>query len=154
MVNFIGEYGAKLDDKGRVVFPSPLKCLMGEGGDQRFVIKKDIFEPCLEMFTFESWQRQSEEVKSKLDFFNKSHAAFWRAYMRDCAIIVPDEKVGRISIPKKLLESIGIAKEIVFCGCDYKIEIWSKEKFEEGGLSNEDYVAIAGTLSSQNVGAR
>lgn len=149
MITFIGEYGAKLDDKGRVVFPSPFKSLMPADGDMRFVIRKDIFEDCLEMFTFEEWQRRSEEVKSKLDLFNKEHAVFWREYMRNRAIVEPDGKLGRISIPRKLLETIGVTKEVVFSGNDYKIEIWSKEKYEASEISNAEYIAIAGRLSQQ-----
>ena len=112
-----------------------------------FVIKKDIFEDCLEMYTFGEWERQSCEVKSKLNFFNREHAMFWREYMRDRAIVEPDGKVGRISIPRKLLDAIGVTKEVVFSGNDYKIEIRAKEKFEAGGISNEEYIALAGKLS-------
>ncbi|MGM9742115.1 MAG: division/cell wall cluster transcriptional repressor MraZ [Candidatus Cryptobacteroides sp.] len=147
MTTFIGEYTVRIDDKGRMVFPSAFKSLMPEGGDMRFVIKKDIFEDCLEMYTFEEWERQSCEVKSKLNFFNREHAMFWREYMRDRAIVEPDGKVGRISIPRKLLETIGVTKEVVFSGNDYKIEIWAKEKFEAGGISDEEYIALAGKLS-------
>ncbi len=149
MITFIGEYGAKLDDKGRVVFPSAFKSLMPSEGDLRFVVRKDIFEECLEMYTFDEWQHQSEEVKSKLDFFNKEHAIFWREYMRNRAIVEPDGKLGRISIPKKLLESIGVTKEVVFSGNDYKIEIWSKEKYEASEISKAEYIAIAGRLSQK-----
>ena len=67
--------------------------------------------------------------------------------MRDRAIVEPDGKVGRISIPRKLLDAIGVTKEVVFSGNDYKIEIWAKEKFEVGGISNEEYIALAGKLS-------
>ena len=138
-----------MDDNGRVVFPSAFKSLMPSEGDLRFVVRKDIFEECLEMYTFDEWQRQSEEVKSKLDFFNKEHAIFWREYMRNRAIVEPDGKLGRISIPKKLLESIGVTKEVVFSGNDYKIEIWSKEKYEASGISKAEYIAIAGRLSQK-----
>ena len=147
MITFIGEYSAKLDDKCRVVFPAPFKSLMPTDGDMRFVIKKDIFEDCLEMYAFEEWERQSQEVKSKLNFFNRSHASFWREYMRDRAIVEPDSKLGRISIPRKLLESIGVTKEIVFSGSDYKIEIWAKEKYEASAISNEEFLNIAGQMS-------
>ena len=147
MNTFIGEYTVKIDDKGRMVFPSALKSLMPADGDMRFVIKKDIFEDCLEMYTFEEWERQSSEVKSRLNFFNRDHAMFWREYMRDRAIVEPDGKVGRISVPKKLLEAIGVNKEVVFSGNDYKIEIWAREKFEEARISNEQYISLAGMLS-------
>ena len=147
MVKFIGEHIAKIDDKGRVVFPAALKSMVPDGVDMRFVVKKDIFEDCLEMFTFEEWERRSEEVKSKLNFFNREHAMFWREYMRNRAIVEPDAKVGRITIPVKLLEAIGVMKEVVFSGNDHKIEIWAKEKYEESAISNEEYIAIAGKLS-------
>ena len=147
MNTFIVEYTVKIDDKGRMVFPSAFKSLMSADGDMRFVIKKDIFEDCLEMYTFEEWERQSSEVKSRLNFFNRDHAMFWREYMRDRAIVEPDGKVGRISVPKKLLEAIGVNKEVVFSGNDYKIEIWAREKFEEARISNEQYISLAGMLS-------
>ena len=147
MNTFIGEYTVKIDDKGRMVFPSAFKSLMPADGDMRFVIKKDIFEDCLEMYTFEEWERQSSEVKSRLNFFNRDHAMFWREYMRDRAIVEPDGKVGRISVPKKLLEAIGVNKEVVFSGNDYKIEIWAREKFEEARISNEQYISLAGMHS-------
>ena len=147
MNTFIGEYTVKIDDKGRMVFPSAFKSLMPADGDMRFVIKKDIFEDCLEMYTFEEWERQSSEVKSRLNFFNRDHAMFWREYMRDRAIVEPDGKVGRISVPKKLLEAIGVNKEVVFSGNDYKIEIWAREKFEAARISNDQYISLAGMLS-------
>ena len=147
MNTFIGEYTVKIDDKGRMVFPSAFKSLMPADGDMRFVIKKDIFEDCLEMYTFEEWERQSSEVKSRLNFFNRDHAMFWREYMRERAIVEPEGKVGRISVPKKLLEAIGVNKEVVFSGNDYKIEIWAREKFEEARISNEQYISLAGMLS-------
>ncbi len=147
MVTFIGEYTVKLDDKGRLVFPSAFKGLMPEGGDMRFVVKKDLFAPCLEMYTYEEWEKQSQEVKSKLNFFNKEHAIFWREYMRNRDVVEPDGKLGRISVSRKLLDSIGVNKEVVFSGNDYKIEIWAREEFERSSISNEEYIAIAGKLS-------
>lgn len=147
MTTFIGEYICKLDDKGRLVLPAGLKGAMPEGGDMRFVVKKDIFDDCLEMYSFEEWQRQSEEVKSHLNMFNADHSRFWREYMRDRAVVEPDPKFGRITIPSKLLSAIGVEREVVFSGSDYKIEIWAKEKYEASSIPNEQYLAIAQTLS-------
>jgi len=81
MVKFIGEYTAKIDDKGRVVFPSSLKSMLDSESDQKFVIKKDLYFNCLEMYSYTEWIRQSEEVKSRLNFFKKEHALFWREYV-------------------------------------------------------------------------
>ena len=146
MVTFIGEYSSKIDDKGRLVFPSALKGQMPAGSDMRFVVKKDTFADCLEMYTIEEWERQSSDVMSRLNFFNEDHARFWRAYMRDRDVVEPDAKFGRISISKELLERIGATKEVVFSGNDYKIEIWAKEKYEASRISNEEFIALAGKL--------
>ena len=161
MVKFIGEYSAKVDDKGRVVFPSGLKSQLQNQGkislpdsqsspvsaDFRFVVKKDLFEPCLEMYTFAEWERQSEELKAKINYLNRNEAAFWREYTRNRAIVEPDAKLGRMSIPKTLLESIGAGKELVFCGADHKIEIWSREAFENSALSPETFISLAESIS-------
>ena len=148
MIKFFGEHSAKVDDKGRVVFPAAYKGIMPAEGDMRFVVRKDTFANCLEMYTYSEWERQSEEVRSRLNpAFNESHAKFWRAYLHNCAVVERDAKLGRISIPRKLLEIIGVTKEVVFSGNDYKIEIWAKESFESSVISNEEFISIAGSLS-------
>ena len=111
-------------------------------GDTTDIVQK-------EMYTFQEWENQSAQVKSKLNFFNRAHAAFWRKYMSDRATVEPDSKLGRISIPGKLLESIGANKEVVFAGNDYKIEIWAKEKYQAATISNEEFLTIAGQLSQE-----
>lgn len=149
MVTFIGEYTSKIDDKGRMVFPAPLKGVLPPGSDMRFVIKKDLFEPCLQMYTLEEWDKQSAEVKSKLNFFNRQHAIFWREYMRDRDVVEPDAKLGRITVSRRLLDAIGVTKEVVFAGNDFKIEIWAKEEFERKRIPNDEYIAIAESLSDK-----
>lgn len=149
MVTFIGEYTSKIDDKGRMVFPAPLKGMLPPGSDMRFVIKKDLFEPCLQMFTLEEWEHTSAEVKSKLNFFNRQHAIFWREYMRDRDVVEPDAKLGRITVSRGLLDAIGVTKEVVFSGNDFKIEIWAKEEFEKNRIPNDEYIAIAESLSEK-----
>ncbi|MCF0223616.1 MAG: hypothetical protein HUK20_05045 [Fibrobacter sp.] len=146
MTTFIGTYASKLDDKGRLVFPSALREMMPADGDMRFVIKKDLFSDCLEMYTMEEWEKQSGEVKSRLNFFNADHAKFWRQYMSGRDLVTPDPKFGRITISRALLEIIGVTKEVIFSGNDYKIEIWAKEKFESSQIPNDEFLAIAGRL--------
>ena len=106
------------------------------------------------MYTYDEWSRESEDLKSKLNFFDRRHELFWRQYMRDRALVEPDGKLGRISIPRKLLDSIGAEKEVVFCGNDHKIEIWARDKFVSSGISNEEFVSLAGEIFGQERGGR
>lgn len=150
MVTFIGEYTSKVDDKGRLVFPAAFRSALPLGGDTRFIVKKDLFAPCLEMYSYEEWERQSAKVKDSLDLtFNKTHAAFWREYMRGRDLVEPDARLGRISVSRRLLDSISVNKEVVFSGNDFKIEIWAKEAFEASRLSDDEFIAIAENLSKK-----
>ena len=144
MVKFIGEHYAKLDDRGRIVFPSQFKSLVSdENTGCVFVVKKNPFSECLDMYPYSEWEKESEAVRSSLNMFNREHAIFWREYMRDRALVEPDGKIGRISIPKKLLEAIGVEKEVVFSGNDFKIEIWARDKYEEEKLDNLSFSELA-----------
>ena len=147
MVTFFGKYPAKIDDKGRIVLPAAIRRALPEGGDARFVIKKSIYDPCLEMFTYEEWISEVARVRESLDFFNQSHVTFWREYMRDVDIVEPDSKLGRISISRELLDAIGITKEVVFFGAEFKLEVWAKDSFEQSRISNDSFISIAKSLS-------
>ena len=67
--------------------------------------------------------------------------------MHNCALVEPDAKMGRITVPKKLLEMIGVTKEVVFAGKGHKIEIWAKENHLAAIFSSEEVTSIAGSLS-------
>ena len=69
--------------------------------------------------------------------------------MRDRDVVEPDAKLGRITVSRKLLDSIGVTKEVVFSGNDFKIEIWAKEEFEKKRISNDEYIVIAESLSEK-----
>ena len=146
MAKFIGEYTVKIDDKGRMIFPSAFKSVFAPDEKMALVVKKDLFENCIEMYTYSQWEAESDEVKQRLNFFRKEHADFWREYMRDRAIVEPDEKLGRITIPKKILESIGAEKEMIFVGNDHKIEIWAKETYNRKQMNPDEFAALAQSI--------
>lgn len=139
MAGFFGKYTAKIDDKGRVVIPSAIKsCVPAD--QMEFIIRKHMYSNCLEMYTRQEWAVMSQELRSKLDLvFNEEHMKYWRTHLSDTTLAVPDPKIGRITIPKELLDKCGIVKEVVFQCLDYKVEIWAKEDTECGKLSSEDY---------------
>ena len=139
MTGFFGKHTAKIDDKGRLVIPSAIKCVV-PADQMQFVIRKDMYSNCLEMYTWQEWANMSQAVRSKLDLaFDEDHIRYWRTYMSDTVTVVPDAKLGRITIPRELLDKAGIAKEVVFQGVDFKVEIWAKEELEGGCFSAEEF---------------
>ncbi len=149
MAKFIGEYKGKLDDKGRLVFPAALKAAVPDGEPLKFVVKPALFVPCLEIYTYAEWEKESEALKAKLNFFRREDNAFWRTYMRHRTVIEPDAKMGRFSLPKELTDKASIVKDVIFSGSDYKIELWAADLFDSEILSEEDYAPLAEKLLGQ-----
>ncbi len=142
MTTFIGDYNCKVDEKGRVTFPSALKKQMSSASEARFVVKKDIFEQCLVLFPIEEWERQNKIIRSKINPYNKDHNKFLRNFYRGSAEIVLDSN-NRMLIPKRLLDLANISKEAILAGQDGKIEIWSKQSYELSEESYDDFSALA-----------
>ena len=69
--------------------------------------------------------------------------------MQDSAIVIPDPKLGRISIPGNLKEMTGLTKEVIFAGKGFKLEIWDAASYRENEMPITDYKALAQELSQQ-----
>ena len=149
MTGFFGKHTAKIDDKGRIVIPSGIKSVV-PADQMQFVIRKDMYSNCLEMYTWQEWANMSQAVRSKLDLaFDEDHIRYWRTYMSDTVTVVPDAKLGRITIPREILDKAGIDKEVVFLGVDYKVEIWAKEELEGGRLSADEFRQMGKKISGR-----
>jgi MraZ protein len=142
MASFIGDYICKIDTKSRVTMPVAFKKQMPEGAEERFVIKKDIYEKCLILYTIQEWEKQNEALRSELNPYNKEHNRFLREYFRGTAEVAADAN-NRILIPARLLEYAGIEKDLVLSGQDRKIEIWAKETYESKEEKADDFAHLA-----------
>lgn len=141
MTNFIGDHPCKLDGKGRILFPAALKKQLGEGMD-RFVVKKDLFEKCLVLYTTDEWERQNQIIRNQVNPFNKEHNRFLRGFHRGTAELLLDGS-NRLLIPKRLLDEAGIDKEVVLAGQDSKIEVWDKERYDSLADGEQDFALLA-----------
>ena len=148
MTSFIGDILCSIGDRGRFLFPSVLKKQLSDD-QNKFVIKKDIYENCLVLYTFEEWQRQIDFIRSKLNQFNKEHSRFLREFYRDTAELSMDSS-GRILIPRRILDLASIKKEVFLLGLDTKIEIWAKEVYEKVEHNEEDFADLAQKLLGNN----
>ena len=129
MINVIGTYECKADAKGRVMFPASLKKqlknVMGDG----FVIKRSVFNKCLEIHPMSEWNKVMNQVNN-LNRFVKKNNDFIRSYMSGLRIVDVDG-VGRFLIPKDLYLFADLQKELVLSSSVNMIEIWDKDKYED-----------------------
>ena len=128
MVNLIGTYECKADAKGRLMLPSAIKKQLSSVLQKGFVLKRSVFQPCLELYPLEEWNAMMEKV-NKLNRFVKKNNDFIRRFTAGVKIIELDVS-GRMLIPKDLHSFAGISKELVLSSSVNIIEIWDKNKYE------------------------
>ena len=154
MITFIGDYSCKLDDKGRVLLPAAFIKQMASSKQERFVLKKDLFESCLVLYPMNEWERQNEILRQNTNPYNREHNKFLRGFFKGTAEIVLDAS-NRLLIPKRLLDEIGAGREIVMAGQLGKIEIWPGEAYDRVESGDENFAKLAekimGNLSHEDV---
>ena len=127
---FMGEYGHSLDPKGRLIIPSKFREALGE----RFVITRRL-DPCLCVYDMEDWERFVSELSSST-YNVKKQRQLVRFFLSGANEAEPDRQ-GRVLIPSNLREAAGIDREVVLVGVGSRIEIWSRDKWEENMSSDE-----------------
>lgn len=148
MTSFIGDYGCKVDAKGRVMLPSSFKKQLPASAQDKFVIKKDIYEDCLVLFPMDEWERQNELIRASTNPYNKEHNRFIRGFYKGTAEVELDAS-NRFLVPRRLLEEAHIDREVILAGQDGKIEIWSKELYEQIS-SEDDFASLAEKIMGGN----
>ncbi|MEZ4858598.1 MAG: division/cell wall cluster transcriptional repressor MraZ [Flavobacteriaceae bacterium] len=129
MLNLIGTYHCKADSKGRVMMPADLKKQLAPVATAGFVIKRAVFQSCLEMYPMEEWHKLMQKV-SGLNRFNRKNNDFIRRFTAGVRTVEMDA-TGRLNIPKDLMDFAGIEKEIVLASAISIVEIWDATQYEK-----------------------
>ena len=129
VVNLIGTYECKADVKGRLMLPATVKKQLSSVLQEGFVLKRSVFQPCLELYPMSEWNKLMTKV-NKLNRFVKKNNDFIRRFTAGVKVIELDVS-GRLLIPKDLHSFAGISKEVVLSSSVNIIEIWDKDKYEK-----------------------
>jgi MraZ protein len=125
----IGTYECKVDAKGRLMLPVAFKKQLASVTEKGFVLKRAVFQPCLELYPMQEWESMMQNI-NKLNRFKKKNNDFIRRFTAGVKSIDLDVS-GRLLIPKDLVGFAGITKEIVVTSAVNIIEIWDKDKYEK-----------------------
>ena len=128
MINLIGTYECKADSKGRVMLPTSLRKQLNSVLNEGFVIKRSVFNICLELYPLAEWDNMVTQV-NKLNRFVKKNNDFIRSYMSGQKMLEVDA-TGRVLIPRDLVTFASIKKDIVLASSVNMIEVWDKESYE------------------------
>ena len=128
MINLIGTYECKIDVKGRLLLPVNLKKQLGDHVNESFIVRRSVFQNCLELHPFSEWKLTMEKI-NKLNKFVKKNNDFIRMYNAGVRIVELDNN-GRLLIPKDLSKVYFSNNEIVLTSAINIVEIWDKKQYE------------------------
>ncbi|MBX2926355.1 MAG: division/cell wall cluster transcriptional repressor MraZ [Saprospiraceae bacterium] len=127
-MQLMGEYECRLDPKGRLRLPSDLTHQLGDRENLSFVINRGL-ESCLMLYPEPVWDRISREV-NQLNQYVKENREFVRFFHRGASRLELDG-ADRMLLPKRLLEWAGIDKDVILSAYNDRIEIWSKDQYDD-----------------------
>ncbi len=133
-IMFMGEYQHTIDSKGRMIVPAKFR----EGLGEQFVLTRGL-DQCLFGYPMSEWKLIEEKLKA-LPLTKKDARAFTRFFFSgatECEL----DKQGRINIASPLLNYAKLEKECVVIGVSNRIELWSKEIWEQYVEEQEDSFA-------------
>lgn len=141
LTSIVGTYECKIDAKGRLSVPALLKKQLATM-DEGFVLKRSVFEPCLELWPMQEWNEMMVKINA-LNPFVKKNGDFIRRFMAGVKMVEIDD-VGRLLIARDLMEFAGISKEVVLSSKVNVVEIWDKQSYEAVlNDSDVDFGALA-----------
>jgi MraZ protein len=134
---FMGEHHHNIDSKGRLIVPAKFRDDLGEV----FVLTRGL-DQCLFGYPLSEWKDIEQKLKG-LPLTKKDARAFTRFFFSGATESEID-KQGRTNIPTPLLQYAKLDKECVILGVSNRIEIWSKQIWEDYfNESEESFAEIA-----------
>ena len=128
MQHLVGTYECKADAKGRIMMPIAIKKQLASTITNGFVLKRAVFNACLELYPVKEWKKLMEKVND-LNRFNKKNNDFIRRFTAGVKTVEIDTS-GRLLIPKDLVNYAHISKEVVVSSTVNILEIWDKSLYE------------------------
>jgi MraZ protein len=142
MKSLIGMYECKVDAKGRLTLPSSLKRQLSAVLQEGFVLKRSVFNSCLELYPMAEWEAVIGDV-NKLNRFVKKNNDFIRMFTAGVRMVEPDGN-ARIQIPKDLIKYAAVEKHVVLASVGNIIELWDKNQYEAAiNDADIDFSALA-----------
>ena len=123
MAELLGTHGYQLDPKGRLSLPTRFREAFADGA--WVTIGQD---GCLFAFPRVEWERRADEVSAS-PLSDATGRAYARLFFGSSDELKLDSQ-GRLTIPGRLRDAVGIAKDVVVLGVRDRVEIWDRATFE------------------------
>jgi MraZ protein len=130
------------------MLPTALKKQLLSELQNNFVLKRSMFDKCIELYPMTEWDAKMSIV-NRLNRFVRKNVEFIRLFTAGVKIVELDV-TGRLLIPKDLMGFSEISKDIVLSSAGTYVEIWDKASYEEKLSNPETDIA---TLAEEVMGS-
>lgn len=136
---FSGSFDHSLDGKGRVIIPASFREALGED----FTLTINPNKTAVAIYPKAMWDQQLERL-SRINPMDKIGIQYERYVMSVSFSGNSMDAQGRVLIPLKLRNKIGLARDIVFVGLNSYIEVWDAEVYAKmEAQTEEDFENLA-----------
>ena len=123
VAELLGAHSYQLDPKGRLSLPARFREALADG--VWLTIGQD---GCLFAFPRVEWERRAEEVSAS-PLSDAEGRAYARLFFGSSDELKLDGQ-GRLTLPGRLREAVGIDKDVVVLGVRDRMEIWDRASYE------------------------
>ncbi len=126
---FTGAYEHSIDAKNRLSIPSQIRKQMdAERDGKRFYLVPGARTGTLSLYPEKAFQRRQQswpnpEIPNE-DLLNFSQVFF------SMATLLEVDKQGRVLLPERPLQHVGIKREVYITGAGDHLDLWNKEHYE------------------------
>ena len=146
-MRFLGNIEAKADAKGRVFLPSVFRKTLQAAGEDRLILRKDVHEDCLVLYPETVWNEQMDEMRRRLNRWNRQQQQVFRQFVIDAEEVSLDTN-GRFLLSQRLQEKVGIDQTVRFIGVGDVLEVWAEEKARDMEQTKGDFATeLEGMMS-------
>ena len=141
MTKLTGTFECKIDNKGRILLPSQLKKQLDGNLKNSFIIKRSVFQNCLELYPMVEWKNVMDKINS-LNRFIKKNNDFIRIFSAGVRTLELDSNY-RLLVPIDLISTSNLKKNVVMASAINIIEIWDKDNYEKSiNDKNIDFIKL------------
>lgn len=138
MIRFLGNIEANTDAKGRVFLPASFRKVLQSAGEERLVLRMDLYLPCLVLYPQSVWDELTDKLWGRVNPFDDESQMLYRVFVGAAEQVVLDSS-GRLLLPSRLMDMAELKKSVSFLGVNNKIEIWDTEKLAKILNPSGDY---------------
>jgi MraZ protein len=123
MSGYLGSFQHQVDEKGRLSLPAQFR---RESGDRTLVLVQ-VFPEALTLFPEDAWSGVQERLREAMRGSAANRA--WALRVTANTVEVVPDKQGRILVPQRMQDAVGITGPALVVGAIDRIEIWNPDRF-------------------------